>query len=271
VRRIAVFCASRALCALAAAVALTSPASASGEEPTLVALTESGELLVFAADRPAEAKRVTLRGVGGTLVGLDRRPADGRLYGVTTTSEIYAIDAHRGVAKLVCSLTVPFEGGARSGIDFNPNGDRLRLVSAEGQNLRVNADLGAAASDRSVAYDRGDPNAGKRPAVAASAYSRSLPDAADTKLFNIDAAQDVLAVQDPPNDGVQTTIGPLGVDFGPLAGFEIATDPSGPDRAFAASGSTLFAVDLASGAATPIGTIGAGDAAVVSLAASAVR
>jgi len=51
----------------------------------------------------------------------------------------------------------------------------------------------------------------------------------------------VLAVQDPPNDGVLATVGPLGVDFGPLAGFEIVTDSSGQDSAYAASGSTLYA------------------------------
>ena len=202
-----------------------------------MAVTESGALLVFAADHPEVATQVSVRGLDGTLVGVDLRPADQRIYGLSTTNEIYAIDpSGGGEAKLRCSLTVPFDGGARSGIDFNPQADRLRLVSAERQNLRVNVDIGAAAVDRSAAYAPGDRNAGKRPAVAASAYTHSLPGAATTKLFNIDAAQDVLAVQDPPNDGVQVTVGPLGVDFGPLAGFEIVTDSSGPGPGYAASG-----------------------------------
>jgi hypothetical protein len=135
----------------------------------------------------------------------------------------------------------------------------------------VNVDIGAAAVDQSATYARTDVNAGKRPAIAASAYSNSLPGAATTKLFNIDAARDVLTVQDPPNDGVQATVGLLGVDFDSLAGFEIVTDPSGEDHGYAASGSTLYAIDLKTGAATPLGTIGAGRAVVVSLAAAGDR
>jgi hypothetical protein len=40
------------------------------------------------------------------------------------------------------------------------------------------------------------------------------------------------------------TVGSLNVDFGPLGGFDIVTDESGKDRAFAASGSTLYTIDL---------------------------
>jgi uncharacterized protein DUF4394 len=236
--------------------------------PTLIALTESGALLVFPADHPEAATRVSVHGAAGALVGIDLRPADQRIYGLTTTNEIYTIDAKSGEAVLISSLTVPFDGGNRSGIDFNPQADRLRLVSAQGQNVRVNVDIGATAVDRPVAYAPGDPNAGRRPGITASAYTHSLPGAATTKLFNIDATHDVLTVQDPPNDGVQVTVGPLGVDFAPEAGFEIVTLPSGEDRGYAATGSTLYAIDLASGAATKLAAIGPGGDTVVSLAAA---
>ena len=262
---------TRVLCGLGVALQVLTTSSRASGDPTLVALSEAGTLLVFPADRPETATSVTVRGVDGTLIGADLRPADQQIYGVSTTNEIYTIDPSRGEAKLVSSLTVPFDGGARSGIDFNPQADRLRLVSADGQNLRVNVDIGASAVDRSVAYAPGDANAGKRPAVAASAYTNSRPGVATTKLFNIDAAGDVLAVQDPPNDGVQVTIGRLGIDFGPLAGFEIVTDPSGHDLAYAVAGATLYAIDLESGGARPLGVIGSGDAAVVSLTAAGVR
>ncbi|HKA15444.1 MAG TPA: DUF4394 domain-containing protein [Myxococcota bacterium] len=257
--------------AVGAAFAALAIARVTAAAPTLVALTESGALLVFATDHPEAATQVSVRGVAGTLIGIDLRPADQRIYGLSTTNEIYTIDPKSGDAKLISSLTVPFDGGAQSGIDFNPQADRLRLVSAQGQNLRVNVELGATAVDRSVAYARGDPNAGKRPGITASAYTHSVPGAATTKLYNLDTAQGVLTVQDPPNDGVQVTVGPLGVHLGPLAGFEIVTDSSGEERAYAASGATLYAVDLSSGAATALGTIGAGDASVVSLTAAGDR
>jgi hypothetical protein len=74
-------------------------------------------------------------------------------------------------------------------------------------------------------------------------------------------------LQDPPNDGVLTTVGPLGVDFGETGGFDIVTEPSGAEEAYAASGATLYAIDLNTGAARSLGTIGDGRATIVGLAA----
>ena len=83
------------------ALAVLAAASAASGAPTLVALTESGALLVFAADRPEAATRVSVRGLAGALVGIDLRPADQRLYGLSTTNEIYTIDPTSGEAMLV--------------------------------------------------------------------------------------------------------------------------------------------------------------------------
>ena len=103
--------------------------------------------------------------------------------------------------------------------------------------------------------------------VTAAAYTHNIPDAPDTKLFEIDADRDVLVLQDPPNDGVLVTVGPLGVDFGPTGGFDIVTGSDGTEHAFAASGASLYAIDLVTGAARSLGTIGDGRASVVGLAA----
>jgi hypothetical protein len=233
-------------------------------EPTLVAVTERGTLLVFTVDRPESGREVKPTGVEGRLIGIDVRPADHRVYGLTASSDLYRLDPLTGAGELVASLTVPFDGDARSGIDFNPLADRLRLVSWDGQNLRVHPTLGATAVDHPLVWKPGDPNAGRQPRITAAAYSRNVPGAADTKLFVIDAERDVLALQDPPNDGILTTVGPLGVDFGPFGGFDILTDAEGHDRAWAASGTTLYGIDLATGAAHPLGTVAQG---VVSLTA----
>jgi hypothetical protein len=233
---------------------------------TLVALGEDGALVVFDASDPARVRQIQPSGVGDRLIGIDTRPADGRLYGLTLGNDLYRVDPRTGAATSVGTLTVPFDGGARSGIDFNPQADRLRLVSADGQNLRVHPTLGATAVDRPLAYRDGDRNAGRRPGVTAAAYTNAVANAETTKLFVIDATQDVLALQDPPNDGLLTTVGPLGVDFGALGGFDIVTE-GGRDRAWAASGAALYTVDLESGHATPAGTIAAPGLSVVSLAA----
>jgi len=224
-------------------------------------------MLGFYADRPAVVRRVEPQGLSGRLIGIDRRPADGVLYGLTTTNEIYRLDPQSGQATLVSSLTVPFDGDARSGVDFNPQADRLRVVSHDGQNLRVNVMLGATAVDGALRYKDGDSGAGKRPRITASAYTHNIANAPDTKLFEIDEERDVLVLQDPPNDGILTTVGPLGIDFGPLGGFDIVTDATGRDSGYAASGATLYAIDLTTGAARPLGTIGDGHANVVGLAA----
>jgi hypothetical protein len=252
----------RSLLAMAILVASAAPARCG---PSLMVLDEGGALLVFDAEQPSTVRQLQPN-IRTRLIGLDVRPADGRLYAVGVSNDLYRIDPGSGGAELVATLTVPFNGDVRSGVDFNPQADRLRLVSADGQNLRVNVTLGATAVDRPLAYAPGDRNAGHRPHVTAAAYSNDVKDAPTTKLFEIDADTDSLVLQDPPNDGVLVTIGPLGVDFGPLGGFDIVTE-NGVDHAWAASGATLYRVDLATGRATPAGTIGDGTCHVISLAA----
>jgi hypothetical protein len=252
---------------LVLAVILTIAVVPAGADDTrFVALTNANVLLAFSAADPGRVERLEVKGVRGTLVGIDCRPADGRLYALGTTYDLYTIDPASGAAAAASTLTIPFDGGARSGIDFNPQADRLRLVAASGQNLRVNVTMGATAADAGLAYAAGDRNRGRRPSVTAAAYTNNRPDAATTRLFDIDAELDVLALQDPPNDGALVTVGDLGVDVGPHAGFDIVSDATGTDRAFAAFGSSLYTIDLASGAARQLGAIG-GSPDVVGLAA----
>lgn len=232
-----------------------------------VALTPGNVLVRFAAADPAQVRVVPVKGVKGTLRGIDVRPARGRLYGITATYEIYAIDAISGQATRVSTLTAPFDGGEYAGMDFNPQSDRLRLVGIRGHNLRVHTDLGAAASDGPLTYAPGDRNAGRRPHVVAAAYTRSLPRTPDTKLFDIDEGLDVLALQDPPNNGVLRTVGRLGVDFGPESGFDIVSGPGPAEAAWAATAGRLYRIDLTTGAATPAGVIGDGKVRILALAA----
>ncbi len=254
---------------LALLLAAAPPGTASSQEPGAVemaALSPGNVLLRFRSDDLAAVRAIPVTGVRGTLLGIDVRPADRRLYGVSDAYGLYTIDPASGRARLVSTLTSAFDGGPQSGFDFNPQADRLRLVSASGQNLRVHVDLGAVAVDGALVYDAKDRNAGRRPRLAASAYTRSLPNAPQTQLFNIDAGLDVLVLQDPPNDGRLRTIGPLGVDFGPESGFDIRSGPGAAEAAYAATGSALYRVDLRTGAASRIGTLGDGSLRVIGLA-----
>ena len=246
-------------------LSVVSPA-ARADDARLLALGEGNVLLAFSAAEPGRVERIELKGVRGSLIGIDCRPSDGKLYGLGTTYELHTVDPATGAATVASTLTVPFDGGVRSGVDFNPQLDRLRLVASSGQNLRVNVTMGATAADTGLAYAAGDRNQGRRPSITGAAYGNNRKDAATTKLFDLDAELDVLAVQDPPNDGALVTVGPVGVDVAPHAGFDIVTDDAGADHAFAAWGGTLYAIDLASAAARPLGTIG-GSPDVIGLAA----
>lgn len=250
----------------AALAVLLAATAARAEDTRLVALLDDDVLLRFTAAAPGTVERVAVSGVRGSLVGIDCRPSDGRLYGVSTTYDVYRIDPVSGAASAVSTLTVPFDGGPRSGLDFNPQADRLRLVAASGRNLRVNVTMGATASDGGLAYAPGDRHHGRRPAVTAAAYGNNRPDAPTTKLFDLDAALDVLVLQEPPNDGVLTTIGPLGIDVGEQAGFDIETDAAGADHGFIAAAGTLHTVDLTTGTTRALGEI-AGRPEVLGLAA----
>lgn len=242
-------------------------AAAPSVDATLVALTEDGALVRFRTSSPGSIERVRVDASGAALIGIDVRPKNRKLYGLSTANDLYEIDAASGQAAIVATLTTAFDAGESSAFDFNPQSDRLRLIGRNGQNFRVHPDLGAAATDVAPAYAPTDPHAGARPAITAAAYTNAVPDTPTTKLFDLDTTRDVLVLQDPPNDGILTTIGPLGVDFDAASGFDILTI-DGNDHAFAASRSTLYAIDLTTGRATVLGTIGDGTLRITGLAAT---
>ncbi len=189
---------------------------------------------------------------GEQLVGIDVRPADGQLYGVSTASRLYLLNAITGAATPIGPAFSTPLSGTRFGVDFNPTVDRLRIVSDAEQNFRVNPNTGVAVTP---------PDGALNPAgtVTAVAYSNNVDGAATTTVYDIDATSDQLLIQNPPNTGTLTPVGPLGVN----TSFDIALDISPLDNtAFAAlnvSGvSGLYTINLATGAATSIGTIGTG-------------
>ncbi|MGF1568179.1 MAG: DUF4394 domain-containing protein [Nodosilinea sp.] len=228
----------------------------------LVALADNNTLVSFDQRSPGRVTTKTVTGLEGTLLGIDTRPANGLVYGLTTTNQIYTLDlsGSTAVATLVSTLSQPFQGGAISGFDFNPVADRLRLVGENDQNFRINVDTGAVTVDGDLAFAAGDANAGANPSVTAAAYTNSFAGTTATQLFNLDSALDSLVLQNPPNDGTLQTVGNLGVDFGTLGGFEIVSSSAGDNTAFAVSNATLYSLDLGTGVATSLGAIGGDDA-----------
>ncbi|MGB3493251.1 MAG: DUF4394 domain-containing protein [Elainellaceae cyanobacterium] len=222
------------------------------------ALTGSNALVAFSSTDPTNVATTAITGVAGTLLGIDVRPADGMIYGVSTTGTIYTINPATGVATAVSVLSETFSADQVTGFDFNPVADRLRLVGDNEQDFRINVDTGDVTIDGDLAYDVGDANEGVDPTITAAAYTNSFDGTPATQLYDIDADLDVLVLQNPPNDGTLQTIGSLGVDFDTLGGFDILSAPNSTNLAFAVSNSTLYQIDLTTGAATSLGIIGDG-------------
>ena len=189
------------------------------------------------------------------VVGIDVRPADGMLYAVSADGGIYTVDAKTGAATMKSKLSETLKAGITVTVDFNPVADRLRVMTSDGTNLRINVDDGKATVDGALKFKEGDANAGKTPMVVAGAYTNSAnPKPTATALYDIDATTGSLVSQAPPNDGILNTIGSLGIKLdGPVA-FNIVV--KGEDNAaWLVTGGTLYSVDLKTGKATGAGKL----------------
>ena len=232
------------LALLLAGSALASPADAAG----IVALTGDNTLAWIDADAGTVKSTVRVNGIAGRLLGIDLRPADGKLYGVFADGSIATIDARSGAASKVSTLSTQLPAGVVATVDFNPAADRLRVIGSDGTNLRVNVDDGKVVTDGRLAYAATDMHKGETPNIVAGAYTNSVAGAKSTTLYDIDATIGGLIRQAPPNDGVLNAIGKLGLTL-QVAGFDIVTDAQGGNAAWLMVGDTLYAVDLESGAA----------------------
>jgi hypothetical protein len=192
---------------------------------------------------------------GAKLVGIDVRPADGKLYGMTADGTIVLVDHKTGEWEKKSQISEKLPAGATISFDFNPAADRLRIITSTGMSLRVNVDDGKTTVDGSLKYSDGDAAKGKAPKVTAAGYSNSFAGTKETALYDIDAALGTLLKQAPPNDGVVSTIGKIGVKVdGPIA-FDVWSDGIGANVGWLLAGGALHTVDLATGAAKPVGKI----------------
>lgn len=196
---------------------------------------------------------------GENILGLDFRPANGQLFALGSTSRIYRIDTVSGAATQVGSAGAFTLTGTNFGFDFNPVPDRIRVTSDNDQNLRLNPNDGTLTmTDGTLAFIAGDPNAGQNPNIVGSAYTNSFAGTATTTLYDIDSNLDILAIQNPPNNGTLNTVGALGINVTGEAGFDIAAGSNLALAAFqvAPAASALYSINLSTGAATLIAPVG---------------
>lgn len=274
-----------ALAALSACTSVPEPQGAPAKELAW-AVTAEHELIKFNAGQPQrvlERRPVTGLAAGDTLVGIDYRVARGVLYALSAGGRLYTLSTATGALSPVGSApaAVPLTGGPW-GVDFNPAADRVRVVSAGGQNLRLHPDTGAVVdfdantpglqTDPALAYAPGDTNAGKAPQVVGAAYTYNKRDEKLTTNYAIDRALGVLVTQGTvegvapavsPNTGRLFTVGTLGL--GPLTdvAFDIADLNNKALAAVRTGGDArtrLYEVDLSNGRARLVGTVADGAA-----------
>jgi len=244
----------------AVATAALTLATAGAQAITLVGLTSAHELARIDTGNIAGATTTAITGLamGDRLVGIDLRPGNALIYGISLSNQSYTVDVATGAATFVAALSAPVvQANLGYGIDFNPVADfsgaaSLRFVSSAGGNFAVNASTGAvgnAANTVAAGY-------------TAVAYTNSMPlpmaAPASTALYYIDSSTDTLArAASAFNTPTITTVGALGVDVLKANGFDIANG-----RGYAAlnvdAGTSLatgiYGIDLATGNATLLGT-----------------
>lgn len=274
---------------LASAAALLLGACASVNAPPpgpdiLYAVTDANRLIRFNASRPAALDaNLAISGLapGERLLGIDFRPANGRLYAAGSSGMLYTLDTASGAAMAVGGngLASVIKGD-EIGFDFNPVVDRIRVVDNAGNNLRLHPDTGAVVDgnaampgvqpDTPLAYSREDANHGKLARVVAVAYTNASG-AQGTTNFAIDSAQATLVTlgrpegttpaktPSNPNEGQLFTVGRLGFMTGTRVSFDIHPARRSAYASFQEQDTAvLYAINLASGAAQRIDRIGNG-------------
>ncbi len=223
-----------------------------GPNLNLFGITKTNELVAFNASTPGTSTKNAITGLvaGETLLSIDFRPSTGELYALSSASKLYIVNTTTYAARVVGTAAfAPAISGTVVSIDFNPTVDRLRLVSNNGQNLRLNPETGAvAATDIPI-------NGGSSPAISGLAYSNSKAGAATTVFYAIDQTTAKLYEVNPPNNGVLVEKGNLGITFTGQAAFDISGDNTAALIAAKVNGvNTLYLLDVATAVATKIAT-----------------
>ena len=221
--------------------------AAAAQAAQVAALIGNDTIAIVDTAQKKATKSMKVTGISGALVGIDVRPADGMLYGVVDDGTVVTI-AMDGKATMKSKLETMLKKGVVATVDWNPAADRLRIIGTDGTNLRANVDDGKVTTDGELKFAETDANKGKKPNIIAAAYTNSFKGTKETALYDIDGTLGGLLKQAPPNDGVLTAVGMLGVKAD-KASFDIASDGKGGNEAWMMSGDTLYSVDLATGKA----------------------
>jgi Domain of unknown function (DUF4394)/PEP-CTERM motif len=226
---------------------------------TLMGVDEVNNLISFDSAAPGiTLSSVAITGLGGSsILALDLRVRTGVMYALTDDKGLYSVNTSTGAATLVNTLAIT---GSNFAMDFNPTNANLRLVSNDNSNYVYNFVSNALVPGFNVAYGVASPGLAD-PDIVGAAYTFNDNDlATGTTLFVLDSRNDVLATLNTAT-GTLTNIGSLGVNIGARTSFDITGTGN---LSFVQAGSTLYSINLATGAMTALGNT---DRALFGLAA----
>jgi hypothetical protein len=233
-------------------------------------LASSNLLVRFDTNAPETSMGAgTIQGLqpGETALAIDLRPSTGQIYLLGSTNRLYVADplGEPFMASAVGPPLSPALVGSRFGIDFHPVLDVIRVISDAGQGLYLDPDTG-----RVLSVFQDISSESRR--IVELASSDNAPEGTMTRLFAIDSRTDELLVA--TESGFQP-VGVLGVDTSDLVGFDIAAND---DAAYATltdatqtdAGTSLYRIDLVTGAASLVGPVIYGPFIGLALTARAV-
>jgi hypothetical protein len=256
----------------------------------IVGLTTNNRIVRFDSATPgATTTPLAITGLtaGQSLVGIDFRPIDGALVGVSSDSsgnaQAYTIDQNTGIASTLGGAFSVLPGNT-FGIDFNPVPNALRIVTDGEANLRItNGGAGTVNTDGTLKRPPTDPD--PTLAVAAAAYSNNVPGGVNgtTTLYVIDAFTGQLYTQGSvnfspsagtgtsPNTGNLFLVGSLNLGA-PLIN-QIGFDISDTGQAYlsttaATVASRFYTLNVADASNNFVGLIGDGSFTVRDIAAA---
>lgn len=228
---------------------------------TMYAVDTNDNLLTFDSATPGTiATNVAITGIGAgeDIVGIDVRPATGELYafgltddGATRTGRILKINPATAAATPVGgNFSTSLSDTGNWGMDFNPLVDRIRIISRNQENLRVNPNDGTlAGTDANTSID----------GINGIAYDRNEGTPGLTTLYAYDFDNDDLGTiggidgTPSPNGGAYNLIGDTGITAVDRVTFDIEAVTN--IGRITANGN-LYTINLATGATTLVGGIG---------------
>lgn len=245
----------------------------------LIKALSNGKIYTFDAKSPSKliGNPLSLSGLGTgqILVGMDYRPNTGELFCLgynpsKGTGRLYTVNANGTLSTINFNELKIELGNGPIGFDFNPTVDRIRVVSANNKNYRLNPSTGEVSNtDADLNYKSADVNEGKNPFIGTCAYTNSYVGATATALYVFDDSLNNFALQNPPNNGVLTTLGKnTNIVINTLdrsSDMDIYFDAStNSNKAFFVANpkdtknDNFYTLDLSTGAAALVGQIGTG-------------